>query len=213
MKSRIYLKFAFVVVLSFTMLLGCSQVEDPAVAVVEEPAAPPTNTPLPPTPTEVPPTETQVPPTETAVPPTETLTPTPLPPTETPTPEPTKNLPEVPVTQMEDLVGQWGVGKYNNYIETFDADGTAILKDNKGQIVDLALCHFDGDLLTCISDNCTKADANTGTVTKYTCTCTYRVFLTKDGDTPIHLRYEVVEDPVEFRMGMLTLKLWFWMDE
>lgn len=45
------------------LLLGCSQVEEPEVAMVEETTAPATNAPLPPTLTEVPPTETPVPPT------------------------------------------------------------------------------------------------------------------------------------------------------
>lgn len=195
------------------LLMGCNQVEETEVAVVGATEAPPTDTLLPPTQTDIPPTDTPVPPTDTSIPPTETPTPTPLPPTETPTPEPTVDLPEFPVTLWEDLMGTWKPEKYGNYTSKYKADGVAQLIDNNGQVVETGVCSLDGDVLSCSSDNCTKGDANTGTVTIFTCIGKYRVFITKDGDIPVRLRYELIEDENDIRAGMLTLRPWVWVEE
>ena len=186
------------------LLYGCSQVEETEV--------PPTDTPLPPTPIEVPPTDTPVPPTDTPIPPTVTPTPTPLPPTETPSPEPTVVLPEFPVTKWEDLMGTWKPEKYGNYTTKYKAEGVAQLIENE-QIVETGACSFEGDVLSCSSPNCAKADANTGTVTIFTCIGKYRVFITKDGDIPVRLRYELIEDENDIRAGMLTSRPWVWVEE
>jgi hypothetical protein len=204
MNQLTFLLRLLIILGALMMLFGCNQVEVTEV--------PPTDTPLPPTPTEVPPTDTPVPPTDTAIPPTITPTSTPLPPTETPSPEPTKDLPEFPVTQWEDLMGTWKPEKYGNYTAKYKAEGIAQLIENE-QIVETAACSFEGDVLSCSSPNCPKADANTGTVTYYTCIGSYRVFITKDGDTPVRLRYELIEDPNEIRAGMLTLRPWVWVEE
>jgi hypothetical protein len=198
---------------SVMLLVGCNQVEETKVAVVEATEAPLTNTPLPPTPTEVPPTDTPVPPTDTPIPPTETPTSTPLPPTETPTPEPTKDLPEFLVTKWEDLMGTWKSEKFGNSTQKIKADGVAQLIDNNGQVVETGLCSFEGDVLSCSSETCVKTDVNAGTVTFYTCIGKYRVYLTKDGDIPVRLRFELIEDPNEIRAGGLTLSPWVWVEE
>lgn len=200
------------ILLSILMLFfGCSQVEENEVL--------PTDTTIPPTPTEVPPTDTPVPPTDTPIPPTDTpvlptVTPTftPLPPTETPTVEPTKDLPELPVTSWEDLIGTWEPEKYGNYTVKYEAEGVTKLIEN-GQVVETGICSLDGDVLSCSSDFCAKTDATTGTVTFYTCIGKYKVFITKDGDTPVRLRYELIEDANDIRAGMLTLRPWVWVEE
>jgi hypothetical protein len=201
------------------LLFGCNQLEETEVLPTDTPLPPthtevlPTDTPVPPTDTPIPPTDTPIPPTDTPIPPTETPTFTPIPPTETPTPEPTKDLPEFPVTIWEDLMGTWKPEKYGNYTSKYKADGVAQLIDNNGQVVETGICSLEGDVLSCSSDNCVKTDANTGTVTLFTCIGKYRVFITKDGDIPVRLRYELIEDKNEVRAGMLTLGPWVWVEE
>ena len=193
------------------LMFGCSPVEGNEVF--------PTDTPLPPTPTEViptdtpvPATDTPIPATDTAMPPTETPTFTPLPPTETPTLELTKDLPELPVTSWDDLIGTWKPEKYGNYTVKYEADGVTKLIENE-QVVETGMCSLDGDVLSCSSDFCAKTDVSTGTVTFYTCIGKYNVFITKDGDIPVRLRYELIEDANDVRAGMLTLRPWVWVEE
>jgi hypothetical protein len=175
------------------------------------PTATPTATLVPPTETPVPPTETPVPPTETPVPPTKTPTFTVIPPSETP--EPTKDLPEVPVTTWEDMIGTWKPEQYGMFTTKYLADGIAQLIDNKGLVVETGVCSLDGDVVSCSSDYCAKADAYTGTVTFYTCIGKYRVFITKDGDIPVRLRFELIEDENQNRAGILTIRPWVWVEE
>ena len=210
----------FLILLGAVMLLsGCNQAEEAVVLPTDTPLPPtptevlPTDTPVPPTDTPVPPTDTPIPPTDTPIPPTETPTSTPIPPTETPTPEPTKDLPESPVTKLDDLMGTWKPEKYGHYTTEYRADGVVQLIDNNGQVVETDLCSFEGDVLSCSSDNCAKADVNTGIVTIFTCFGKYRVFITKDGDIPVRLRYELIEDENDMRAGMLTLGPWVWVEE
>jgi hypothetical protein len=88
-----------------------------------------------------------------------------------------------------------------------------ILKDGTGNILDTGSPYqFDGDVLSMTSKNCTKVDASGTEVITYTCTGTYYVFLTKDGDTPIRLRFEVIEDPNDMRKGILTQPL-VWVEK
>jgi hypothetical protein len=195
------------------LLFSCNQVKETEVAVVEATEIYQTNTPLPPVPTEVPPTNTPVPPTDTPIPPIDTPTSTPLLPTETPTPEPTKDLPEVPVTKWEDLVGTWTVDKLRNFTTKYKADGITQVIDKGGQVFETDLCSFEGDVLSCSSDYCSKVDADTGKVITFTCIGKYRVFITKDGDIPVRLRYELIEDLNTTRAGMLTQWTWVWVEE
>ena len=198
------------------LLLGCNQVEEAKVLPTDTPLPPthtealPTDTPVPPTDTPIPSTET---PTPTPIPPTETPTPTPIPPTETPTPEPTKDLPEYPVTAWEDLVGTWKPETYRSNTVRYKADGVAQLRDHNGQVVETDICNVEAGVLSCSSDNCAKADAKTGTVTLFTCIGEYRVFITMDGEFPVRLRYELIEDQNDIRAGMLTLGPWVWVEE
>ena len=174
---------------------GCQPADIAATVAPTEPVALPTNTP-------VPPTETHLPT------PTEEPTTTPKP-TETPIPEPTKELPEVQVTRCEDTVGTWQTK--NGMTITTQANGAVILKDGTGNIIDSGQCQFEGDLMVATSKNCTKQDG--ARIITYTCTGTYRVFLAKDGDTPVYLRYELVEDPNMTRSNIMTMQLWMWVEE
>jgi hypothetical protein len=187
------------------LLFGCNQLEQAQVL--------PTDTPLPPTHTEVLPTDTPVPPTDTPIPPTETPTLTPIPPTETPTAEPTKDLPEFPVTMWEDLLGTWKPEKHGNCKSRYKADGVAQLIDSSGQVWEANTCSLEEGILSCSSDYCARTDANTGTVTEFTCVGKYRVFVTKDGDIAVRLRYELIEDENDMRADMLTLWTWVWVEQ
>jgi hypothetical protein len=193
------------------LLFGCNQLEEAEVLPTDTPLLP-THTKVLPTDTPVPPTDTPIPPTDTPIPPTETPTLTPIPPTETPIPEPTKDLPEFPVTLWEDLMGTWKPEKHGNYTTRYQADGMAQPIEN-GQVVETGICSLEGDVLSCSSDSCEKADVTTGTITLFTCIGQYRAFITKDGDVPVRLRYELIEDDNWIRAGMLTLGPWVWVEE
>ena len=209
-KIKTVQRFALFLV-AITLLLGCSQSGEPEVEKPQEEAALPTHTLLPPTPTDVPPTE--VPPTETPIPPTETPSPTPLPPTKTPTLEPTEPLPEFQVTVYEELVGTWqAANRIKDYV-VFTEDNISKALDRNGMPVSSSMVHFENDILVVQSNSCMIADASTGTVSVESCTATYKVFLSKDGDIPVCLRFEVIEDPYGMRKASVTGPLWCWYDE
>ena len=193
-------KLSYVLLIGLVMIFMSScKVEEPEVVQVEEPTVTQTNTPIPPTPTEVPPTETPVPPTATPLPPTET----PIPPTATLSPEEIEALPEEPVTEWEDMVGTWEPEKFKIGFIGFAGDGTTILKDSTGSVLDTAQCNFSDDVLSCTSDTCSRVDSTGTGVEYYTCTSTYHIFMAKHNGTPVRLRYEVIDDPDDIRRNMI----------
>jgi hypothetical protein len=208
-------KYYYILLLgvSICLLLGCSQSGEPEIVEPTATTAPVTNTPLPPTPTEIPPTETPVPPTETPIPPTETPSPTPLPPTKTPTPEPTEPLPEFQVMNYEELVGKWQAANRVKDYTVFQDDGVSKYLDRNGVQLSAGLARIENGILIIDSNECAIADASAGTVSFESCTATYKVYLSKDGDIPVCLRFEVIEDPDGMRQSTVTGPLWCWYEE
>jgi len=168
-------------------LVGCGQVDE-EVLVAEVPA---TNTPLSLTKTTIPPTQTPLPPTET-----------PVPPTETPIPEPTEELVETQVLDLADMVGTWLPEKFGAY-EMIIKDGMGYIKQ-AGVAVDSGQAIIEDGVYSISSDTCTKVDASGTNIILYTCWGKYKVFLTKSGNTPHHLRFEFIEDENNMRKGLLT---------
>ena len=73
-------------------------------------------------------------------------------------------------------------------------------------------CKFIGELLTC-DQVCEKYDDALGKNTYTPCINTYKVFLTRDGDTPVRLRFEAAEDPLISDGWFLSLHDWVWVEE
>jgi hypothetical protein len=201
-------------------LSGCDQTENPGVALAQATGVPPTNTPLPPTQTTIPPTatpipqtDTPVPPTETPIPQTETPTATLVPPTATSTPEPTEPLPEFLVTNYEDMIGKWVSTSLRKDYMVFKASGVSQGFEKNGALIGSSMVHFENDLFLTESKECQIVDAATGTVVVERCTGIYKVYLSKDGDTPVCLRFEVIEDPDGMRSAFITPYLWCWAKE
>ncbi len=159
-------------------------VDDP----VEAPTVPPTETPVPPSATPIPPTNTPVPPTDT-----------PLPPTEAPLPETNQDVTEVLVTDVKDLVGTWLPEDGVDYVLTFQEDGL-LLHYMSNTLKSQGRGEFDGEIYY-VKSITTGYEA------------TYKVYLAKDGDTPLYLRFEVVEDESWYREYMWTGRNWLWSGE
>jgi len=155
-------------------------------------------------------TATQPLPTASPVPPSPTLRPTKVPiPTVTPTPE---LSPEVRATSVEQVVGKWtmylaGGGEGDPAVLTLAADGTfsmdAIGGYHKGMNLGFGTFRFEDDNLVLESDNC---DGISGI---FTCTATYRVYLSMVGDEPGALRFTVIDDPHIDRKDSLNKKILF----
>lgn len=183
------------------------------VAFTPESTAVPTATT---TPTQEPTSTSTVPPTSTTTS-TKEPTATSPPPTSTPsltpspTLEPTEPLPEFQVLNLEELVGTWQTEKFGLERLTFKSNGDfEVFSGELGKVVNDAKCHFEGDNWVCVSPTCYKWEDNIHV--KYTCTSCYKLFITRNGDLPVKLRFEVVEDPYGDRRNDFEFNEWSWQE-
>jgi hypothetical protein len=202
MKSKAKILFILVVMLSLGLVLAACGAQAVPTATPAPPTAVPTPTPVPPTDTPIPPSKTPAPPTATPMPPTDTPAPTdtPVPPTETrvpPTAPPIQPTPgEIVATQVEDVVGIWLIPAAQaksasqpteHHLELTKEGGYRFTAG--GRTRDSGQFWFEDTQFVIVWSECVWGREITSP-----CPSTYYVYVTKEGDKPVRLRFVMIDE-------------------
>lgn len=215
-KSDIFLRFPVIILVC--LLAACNQsaaievtVPTPTAQTLTATRPAPTKTPLSPTVTRTSPPPTAMPPTATAMPPTELpSSPTAVLPTATPTAETTVVLQETITSQPEDLIGSWESQRGLQIIFT-QSGGARIIDSEGGEMVGVGKFHFAGEQLVLDSDVCLKYQS--GFAVESPCMAFYTVYILKEEDEVVGLRFDNIEDPYRDRRNAMTGRDWGRIEE
>ena len=113
------------------------------------------------------------------------------------------------------MIGTWdNTAKYSWLKKiVFNAEGKILYYD-RVSIKAIGQYSYEGDVLIITDKSCVKNDESTGgKIVYYSCSGTYRVYLSKDGNTPIRLRFELIDDPSLNRVIILTENPFLWVEQ
>lgn len=194
-----------IIFLAAIVLVACSSNSSEELGSSPSPPTGESNSPVDPSPTPIPPSPTAVPATSTVPPPTET----PIPATKTPTQEPTAVLIEYVATSPEDLVGDWvsPLGYDLRFISTGEFLQTIELSAGGGYY------EFKDEQLNLDSRSCRKWDDNADDWVFFGCVASYTVYVTKEDDSIVMLRFDLIDDPDSNRSKGLVENPWTRVEE